>query len=169
VGGSAHKKGAFFLQTKFNSFTKREFVEKDEEDMGILLIDVDNDKDLDLYCVSGSSEFTVNYNRYQDRIYKNDGKGNFSLTINILPPIKSSGSSVNACDFDKDGDLDLFRGGRVRSTEYPLTPESYLLENTVNNRIIKNALFKDITPDELKNIGMVTSALWTDYDNDGWI
>lgn len=169
VGGSAHKKGAFFLQTKFNSFTKREFVEKDEEDMGILLIDVDNDKDLDLYCVSGSSEFTVNYNRYQDRIYKNDGKGNFSLTINILPPIKSSGSSVNACDFDKDGDLDLFRGGRVRSTEYPLTPESYLLENTVNNRIIKNALFKDITPDELKNIGMVTSALWTDYDNDSWM
>jgi hypothetical protein len=76
---------------------------------------------------------------------------------------------VNACDFDKDGDLDIFRGGRVRSTEYPLAPESYLLENTSNIKNIKTALFKDITPAELKNIGMVTAALWTDYDNDSWM
>ena len=169
VGGSAHKKGVFFLQNKSNSFTRKEFIEKDEEDMGVLLIDVDHDKDLDLYCVSGSSEFTINYNRYQDRIYKNDGKGNFTLSTNILPQTKSSGSSVSACDFDKDGDLDLFRGGRVRSTEYPLAPESYLLENNTNLKNSTIALFKDITPTELKNIGMVTSALWTDYDNDSWM
>ncbi len=169
VGGSAHKKGVFFLQNQSNTFTKKEFIEKDEEDMGVLLIDIDNDKDLDLYCVSGSSEFTINYNRYQDRIYKNDGKGNFTLSTNILPQIKSSGSSANACDFDKDGDLDLFRGGRVRSTEYPLAPESYLLENNANLKKPKTVLFKDITPTELKNIGMVTSALWTDYDNDSWM
>ena len=88
---------------------------------------------------------------------------------NILPIIKSSGSSVNACDFDKDGDLDLFRGGRIRPTEYPLTPESYLLKNIANNKNSKTVLFKDITPIEIKNIGMVTSALWTDYDNDSWM
>ncbi len=169
VGGSAHKKGAFFLQNQSNTFNKKEFIEKNEEDMGVLLIDVDNDKDLDLYCVSGSSEFTINYSRYQDRVYKNDGKGNFTLSDNILPQIKSSGSLVNACDFDKDGDLDLFRGGRIRSTEYPVAPESYLLENNANSKKTKTALFKDITPVELKNIGMVTSAIWTDYDNDSWM
>ena len=79
VGASAHQKGAFFLQNANNTFKKIEFIEKNEEDAGTLLFDADNDKDLDLYCVSGSSEFTMNYNRYQDRLYKNDGKGNFTL------------------------------------------------------------------------------------------
>lgn len=128
-------------------------------------MDVDNDKDLDLYCVSGSSEFTINYSRYQDRIYLNDGKGNFSLSKTNLPITKSSGSCVTACDFDKDGDLDLFRGGRIRGTEYPLIPESYLLLNNGKGN------FKNIAPaycQALSNTGMVTSALWTDYDHDNW-
>ena len=165
IGGTAHNKGAFFLQNANNSFRKVEFMEKDEEDAGTLLFDVDNDKDLDLYCVSGSSEFTMNYNRYQDRFYKNDGKGNFTLTTTALPTTKYTGSCITACDFDKDGDLDLFRGGRVRSTEYPLAPESYLLQNDGKGN------FKDITSKiakELNTIGMVTASIWTDFDKDGW-
>jgi enediyne biosynthesis protein E4 len=165
IGAAAHQKGAFFLQNANNTFRKVDFIEKDEEDAGVILFDADNDKDLDLYCVSSSSEFTMNYNRYQDRLYKNDGKGNFTLTINALPPTKYTGSCVTTCDFDKDGDLDLFRGGRVRSTEYPMSPESFLLQNDGKGN------FTDITPKiakDLKNIGMVTSSIWTDFDQDGW-
>jgi enediyne biosynthesis protein E4 len=165
VGASAHRKGAFFIQNQASKFSKKEFIEKDEEDMGVLLIDVDKDNDLDLYCVSGSSEFTINYNRFQDRLYKNDGKGNFTLSVNTLPQFKSSGGSVSACDFDKDGDLDLFRGGRIRSTEYPLAPESYLLENDGKGNFIK----ANTSAKGLSEIGMVTSSLWTDFNNDGWI
>jgi enediyne biosynthesis protein E4 len=165
IGGPAHQKGAFFLQNANNTFRKIDFVEKNEEDTGVVLFDADNDNDLDLYCVSGSSEFTMNYNRYQDRLYKNDGKGNFSLATNTLPPTKYTGSCVTVCDFDKDGDLDLFRGGRVRSTEYPLTPESYLLRNDGKGN------FTDVTAQlakNLNNIGMVSASLWTDFDKDGW-
>lgn len=165
VGASAHQKGAFFLQNTNNTFRKIDFFEKDEEDAGTLLFDADNDKDLDLYCVSGSSEFTQNYKRYQDRLYKNDGKGNFTLATTALPPTRYTGSCVTACDFDKDGDLDIFRGGRVRSTEYPLAPESYLIQNDGEGN------FKDVTPNiakELKTIGMVSASVWTDFDKDGW-
>ena len=165
VGGSAHKQGAFFLQNANGKFTKKYFTEKTEEDMGVLLIDIDNDKDLDLYCVSGSSEFTTNNTKYQDRLYFNDGKGNFKPSMGYLPVTKSSGICINACDFDKDGDLDIFRGGRVRSTEYPLTPESYLFQNNGKGH------FNNIAPaiQDLSLCGMVTAALWTDYDNDTWM
>ena len=165
VGASAHKKGAFFQQNGNGKFTKKDFIEKAEEDMGVLLIDVDNDKDLDLYCVSGSSEFTTNLIKYQDRLYLNDGKGNFNASIGYLPIIRSSGVCANACDFDKDGDLDIFRGGRVRSTEYPVSPESYLLQNDGKGH------YKNIAAStkELSFCGMVTSALWSDYDNDSWM
>ncbi len=165
VGASAHKQGAFFLQNANGKFSKKAFLEKTEEDMGVLLIDVDKDKDLDLYCVSGSSEFTTNLSKYQDRLYLNDGKGNFNASVGYLPITQSSGACVNACDFDKDGDLDIFRGGRVRSTEYPLSPESYLLQNDGKGH------FKNIATSikELSRCGMVTAALWTDYDNDSWM
>lgn len=165
VGGSAHKQGAFFLQNANGKFTKKYFTEKTEEDMGVLLIDIDNDNDLDLYCVSGSSEFTTNSAKYQDRLYLNDGKGNFKPSVGYLPITKSSGICINACDFDKDGDLDIFRGGRVRSTEYPLAPESYLFQNNGKGHL------NNIAPSiqDLSLCGMVTAALWTDYDNDTWM
>ena len=165
VGGSAHKQGAFFLQNANGKFTKKHFIEKTEEDMGVLLIDIDNDKDLDLYCVSGSSEFTTNNTKYQDRLYLNDGKGNFKPSVGYLPITKSSGICINACDFDKDGDLDIFRGGRVRSTEYPLAPESYLFQNNGKGHFNNIAL----SIQDLSLCGMVTAALWTDYDNDTWM
>ena len=165
IGASAHQKGAFFWQNSNGKFTKKDFIEKDEEDAGVLLFDADNDKDLDLYCVSGSSEFTMNYNRYQDRLYLNDGKGNFSLNKMAIPSTKFTGSCITVCDFDKDGDLDIFRGGRVRSTEYPLAPQSFIFQNDGKGN------FKDVTPQiakDLSGIGMVSSSIWTDIDKDGW-
>ena len=87
------------------------------------------------------------------------------LALTALPPTKYTGSCITTCDFDKDGDLDLFRGGIVRSTEYPLAPENYILQNDGKGN------FKDFTPNiakELRTIGMVSASIWTDFDKDGW-
>lgn len=166
VGGPAQQSAKIFIQEPGGSFRIDSLEGKESEDIGLLLFDADNDGDLDLYCVSGSSEFGRNISRYQDRLYKNDGKGNFILDEMALPVINSSGSCVIASDFDNDGDQDLFVGGRVIPTSYPLSPRSFLLQNN------GKGVFTDITnsiSDGLDSIGMVTSALFTDIDNDGWI
>lgn len=170
VGGSAGKNSTFFIQDKEGNFTENinnfHLPEgKPEEDMGILFFDADNDGDLDLYIVSGSAEFSKGFEKLKDRFYINDGQGNFRLDKDALPPDFISGSSVKAADFDKDGYLDLFVGGRVVPGEYPQPAESRILRNT-------GGKFQDVTLDkcpELKDIGMITDALWTDFDNDGQI
>ncbi len=166
VGGSRNYSGTLFLQSKNGSFIpgKKTFDSK-FEDMGCLFFDADGDKDLDLYVVSGGSSFQKNLPLYQDRLYLNDGLGNFELSSSALPPITASGASVAACDFDKDGDLDLFITGRVKAGEFPKPAKNYLLQNNSSSNNVK---FTDITPDQLSEIGMVTSVLWTDFDNDNW-
>jgi hypothetical protein len=166
VGGSANRRATIFYQQKQGTFIRDSLPSKEEEDMGMLLFDADNDGDLDLYCVSGSSEYGLKKNYYQDRFYRNKGRGDFTLDTDALPHIESSGSCVTGADYDKDGDLDLFVGGRVTPTRYPQSPLSYILQNDGMGN------FKDITQlicPSLKEPGMVTSALWSDYDNDGWI
>lgn len=165
IGAAAATDGSFFLQKADGSFTEQS-VKKEApyEDMGVLLFDADGDNDLDLYVASGSSENEEGSAAQQDRLYRNDGKGNFTHDALALPNTKGSGSCVVGCDYDKDGDIDLFVGGRVVPGSYPLTPKSYLLQNN-------GGTFADVSATALPNvgrIGMVTSALWTDYDNDGW-
>lgn len=166
IGGSASHSGKIFMQGKDGSFRIDSLPSKTAEDMGLLLFDADGDNDLDLYCVSGSSEFKSKYDNYQDRLYRNSGNGHFELDLAALPDIKSSGSCVVANDFDKDGDLDLFVGGRIVSMRYPETPESYLLINDGKGKFENRAA--QFSP-ELGKVGMVTSALWTDVNNDGWM
>ncbi|MDN3493534.1 VCBS repeat-containing protein [Winogradskyella bathintestinalis] len=162
ISGSYNFTGKLYKQNSTGTFDTIPFlIDENHEDLGALFFDADNDGDNDLYVVSGGSElFEEGY--YQDRLYLNDGKGNFTKS-NQLPEITSSGSCVVAADYDKDGDLDLFVGGRVVPGNYGASPESYLLNNT-------NGSFKNITKAILgtEKFGMVTSALWTDYDNDGW-
>ncbi|TLP71857.1 FG-GAP repeat domain-containing protein [Maribacter sp. ACAM166] len=132
------------------------------EDMGVLFFDADNDEDLDLYLVSGSYEIPANHSVSTDRFFLNDGKGMFQRT-DALPQDLTNGSCVKAADFDADGDLDLFVGGRVVSASYPTAPKSFLLRND-------NGKFVDVSKKyfpELQNIGMVTDALWSDFDMDG--
>ncbi len=166
VGGAANYSATVFIQTKNGTFDFKN-IEKDkakqEEDTGVLLFDADNDGDLDLYAVSGSYEFEPGSIRYQDRLFKNDGNGNFTLDNTALPKNVASGSCVRAADFDSDGDLDLFVGGRVLPGSYPYADESYLLQNN-------KGVFTNVTSELCKNLvtpGMVTDALWTDFDNDG--
>jgi hypothetical protein len=164
VGGAYNQNGEIFIQKKDGTFSKRELeaVKKFEEDMGSLLFDADQDGDNDLYVVSGGNEFEKGSAYYQDRLYLNDGKGNFELNEEALPMITSSGSCVVASDYDEDGDLDLFVGGRLSPQHYPMPGQSYILQNN-------NGRFKDVTDSiapGLKNVGMVTAGLWTDVDND---
>jgi hypothetical protein len=121
---------------------------------------------MDLYIVSGGyNEYNPNDAALRDRLYINDGTGNFSKATGALPDMLVSKSCVTAADFDKDGDLDLFVGGRVIPGEYPLAPESFLLENDGRGKFA-NGITKIASG--LSRIGMVTDAEWIDVDGDSW-
>jgi len=158
VGGAKGQSGELYLQQangKFKNKITRSFIkDKEYEDLGVLFFDADNDKDLDLYVVSGGAEYPEGNDYYQDRLYLNDGLGNFKKSKNILPKINTSGQVVIANDVDNDGDLDLFVGGRNIPDKYPYSPKSYLLIN-------EKGKFKvvDSSPD-LNEIGMITSAIF---------
>jgi len=166
IGGAKSHPGQLFLQESNGHFKKSKGfpseAEKAYEDLASLFFDVDGDGDQDLYIVSGGNEVDPNSDLLQDRLYLNDGTGNFQVAKERLPKMISSGQCVIGGDFDQDGDKDLFVGGRVVPGHYPTPPRSYLLEN-------QDGFFADITQEkapELLKPGMVTDALFTDYDND---
>lgn len=170
VGGAAGQPGHLFLQNTDASFTAEAWsMDTAYEDMGALFFDANGDGSPDLYVVSGGVLAADDKAIYQDRLYLNDGHGNF-VKSSALPEITASGSTITATDFDGDGDLDLFVGGRVDPGKYPLPAKSYLLEN-LSDEDPKNLKFKDIseTIEGWENLTMVSAALWTDYDNDGWV
>lgn len=167
IGGSATNPGTLFMQSGNGRFSERKINLQDVafEDMGSLFLDVDGDNDLDLYVVSGGNELSQHPGNYQDRLYLNDGRGNFTKSELTVPVTVSSGSCVVGADFDRDGDIDLFRGGRINAGSYPVAPASYLLRND-------GGKYVDVTADQapgLSGCGMVTSAVWSDFDNDGWM
>lgn len=165
IGASSGKRAKIFIQQTNGTFKTDSLSAKTFEDMGILLFDADNDGDQDLYCVSGSSEFKGDKVNYQDRFYRNSGNGKFQHDASALPELTSSGSCVVANDFDRDGDLDLFVGGRVVPMRYPETPESYLLVNSGNGNFFnQTSKFSSV----LGETGLVTSAIWSDVNNDDW-
>ncbi len=165
VGNALGAEASLFVQNTNGTFVKTNQKlwqsEAKYEDANALFVDTDNDGDQDLYVVSAGYELSENSPLLQDRIYINDGQGNFTKDPNALPKMLTSGKSVIAGDYDEDGDLDLFIGGNVVSGKYPIAPRSYLLNN-------KNGRFVDDTTTNatLAEVGMVSEALFTDYDND---
>ena len=166
IGAAKGFTGALYLQTDRETFVKSSSKpwtkDEESEDVAATFFDAEGDGDQDLYVVSGGNEMAMDAAVLQDRLYLNDGKGNFSLSRDALPEMLTSGSVVSAADYDQDGDQDLFVGGRSVPGKYPVAPRSYLLQND-------NGTFTDVTeqvmPDAMKP-GMITSALWTDYNND---
>lgn len=145
--------------------------DKMSEDFSPLFFDADRDGDADLYVVSGGVESDSDSGQLRDRLYLNDGSGTYSKAPpGSLPEGNTSGGVAAAADFDRDGDLDLFVGGRLRRGEYPLAPKSRLLRNDSSHP--REVAFSDQTAalaPELELAGMVTSALWSDANGDGWI
>lgn len=166
IGGGAGQSGALYTQNANGTFTKTAWQqaanEAASEDAGALFFDADGDGDNDLYVATGSNEFAANDAKYADHLYINDGKGGFTIANGALPGINSSSSSVVGADYDKDGDIDLFIGGRQIPGRYLAPASSYILQNN-------GGKFSDVTEQAapmLKDIGMITSGLWTDFDND---
>lgn len=164
VGGASNFSGKIFVQSGNDFFKSKNLVDssKVEEDMDCLLFDVDKDNDLDLLITYGGALLPENSIYYHPKLFVNDGKGNFSLKVNAIPTdIKTIAGTVSAGDYDNDGDLDLFIGGRV-SRQYPLSPRSFILQNN-------HGVFSDVTQKicaALEKPGMITSSAWTDFDND---
>jgi hypothetical protein len=139
-----------------------------EEDSGALLFDADGDGDNDLYIVRGSGQFPEGDSVYQDVLCVNNGQGKFSVSPDALPLIRANGSCVKAADYDGDGDLDLFVGSRVLPRAYPFPDRCFLLRNDSGGK--DQPRFSDVTeatcPALLKP-GMISDAIWTDFNGDG--
>ncbi|MBC7830179.1 MAG: VCBS repeat-containing protein [Chitinophagaceae bacterium] len=175
LGASGGNNAYYFLQDGNGEFREKMLTPPSGKDvrfpemMGVLLFDADTDGDLDLYAASGSNEFVPNTKSYQDRFYINDGKGNFKYDSLSLPKNLTSKSCVKGADFDRDGDLDLFVGGRINPNRYPEPVNSFIYRNDTKNGHPK---FTDITNEVapfFEEFGLVCDAIWSDFDNDGWI
>ena len=170
IGGPYFKSGTLCIQKegKFELRPLEDDQRKEREDLGALFFDADGDGDQDLYVASGGYEGTLTAQHYADRLYLNDGHGNFTQATDALPAdMIVSSSCVKAADFDRDGDLDLFVGGLVIPGAYPKPVSSHLLSNESDEHGVR---FVDVSGKwcgDLKDIGLVRDALWTDFDNDG--
>lgn len=175
VGGATDFSGTLYIQTERGFEVKNGpwNRKKSHEELGSTFFDADMDGDLDLYVVSGGNEFNFNASQMQDQLYINDGKGNFTNeTKQRLPKMEASGQRLAVGDYDKDGDMDLFVGGRQMPGYYPFTSRSFLLQND------GTGVFQDVSltsvgekkienPSPFEAPGMITDALFDDFDQDG--
>ena len=167
IGGAAGQEGILYIQNQDGSFMKNEsnpwITDKNSEDLGAVFFDIDSDGDQDLYVTSGGSEFKQGSLLLKDRLYINNGVGNFTKKGWAVPDIFESTQTVQPSDIDGDGDLDLFVGTRLIPGKYSYPASSYILIN--DKGVLKKASTK-IAPD-LKDIGMVSDAVFSDIDQDG--
>lgn len=171
--GGSYKAGkpTLLLQQPSGRFEKRAIsADSLHENIAATFFDADGDNDPDLIIVNGGNEEpAADKSFYGVQLYINDGRANFTLSSSgTLPDISVSGSCVVANDFDKDGDQDLFIGGRLIPGKYPLPARSYLLRNDSK---AGKPVFTDVTEQfspGLMHAGMVCAALWADTNKDGF-
>jgi hypothetical protein len=170
IGGGINQSGFLFLQTsdgKFIASSSQPWqIDSPSEDVNAVFFDANNDGFMDLYVVSGGNIYDDGSPEYQDRLYMNDGKGNFTKAANALPAMLSSKCAIAVGDFDNDGYEDLFVGGRGIPGSFPLPSRSYLLHNDSKNSTVH---FSDVTDDvcpQLRLPGMVTAACFANISSD---
>ncbi|KAA1246625.1 FG-GAP-like repeat-containing protein [Aquimarina sp. RZ0] len=172
IGAASKYPGGMFFQKADGTFEQQKLKillqDRMHEDIGSLIFDADNDGDKDLYIVSGGNEFGPNSPMLQDRLYINQGNGDFVKSKEGLPVFYESGSRVYAFDYDKDGDQDLFVGGRLVPGNYPYPASSYMLENKSESGVVKFVNVTQKIAPAFSKLGLVTAAQWLDFDNDGW-
>jgi enediyne biosynthesis protein E4 len=169
IGGAAGVPGKLFIQRKDGSFVESTNgqpweADKAYEDWGATFFDANGDGLPDLYVASGGYQLAPGSPLLQDRLYINKGGGRFERDIRALPTMLTSTAVVRAGDFNGDGRMDLFVGGRLSPRNYPAPARSYLLRNDGDH-------FTDVTeevaPELVHPGGMITDAVWVDFDGDG--
>ncbi|EAQ42074.1 VCBS repeat-containing protein [Polaribacter sp. MED152] len=162
IGGARNQEPVLFMQNAKGNFTPKELpIFKEDamyEDVDAIALDIDNDNDLDIYALSGGSDYEEGDPLLEDRVYINDGKSNFTKLNATL--LATNGGSVSSYDYNNDGLQDLFIGSRSIPNAYGLSPFSYILKNTGNNNF--EIQFK-------KRFGMITDSKWADLNNDGFV
>lgn len=167
IGGSSVTESFLYLQTadgRFNIAKSQPWNEaKAINNTDALFFDADGDGDVDLYLASGGAEYEAVSKKYQDRFFRNNGRGDFVLVQDALPEETVSNSCVRMGDLDKDGLPDLFAGGMVVPGAFPSPPESFILKNKSTKEKIR--FEKEALPFKP---GLVTDAAWADVNSDGW-
>ncbi|MEO8569633.1 MAG: VCBS repeat-containing protein [Ginsengibacter sp.] len=169
AGGAISQASVVYIQNANGTFKKipQPDIEKDKEseDVSAVFLDANGDSYPDLYVVSGGNEYTDGSPEYQDRLYINDGKGNFAKSLNALPSMLSSKQAVAVGDYDGDGDVDIFVGGKSIPGSFPLPSRSYILRNDSQKGVTKfTDATQEIAPD-LLNPGMISAAIWMPVKN----
>ncbi|AXE17608.1 RNA-binding protein [Runella rosea] len=170
IGGGKGQPGAVFLQQKGESGSSSRFVRKEQPafkqdelctDTDAVFFDADKDGDLDLFVTSGGYEYLPNDFMLQNRLYLNDGKGNFTKNADAIPADKLADSAVEVIDFDRDGDLDLFVTGGAIPQEYPRFNPARLYRN-------EGGKFTNVANPAFENLGVLTDVCVLDFDKDGY-
>jgi hypothetical protein len=168
IPGPKGEASALLIQRRDGSFVRSNeklfAPDSISEDVSGVFFDANGDGHPDLYVVTGGTEFSEIASPLEDRLYLNDGKGNFRKALDALQPLEISGSRAAAADYDGDGNVDIFVGGRSVPGRYGLDPQSVLLHNDGKGHLIDVA---DVAAPGLSRVGMVTDAVWKDVDADG--
>ncbi len=173
VGGNQVQAGELYIQKgngQFQKATSQPWASQTlSKDMGVAFFDADNDGDLDLFVVRGGTEFAAHDKVYQDHLFINNGQGVFTKNNDALPDLTSNGSCIATADYDKDGDIDIFIGGRSMPNSFPEADFCYLLRNESKKGKVTFQYASEQKETTLRRPGIVNTAAWVDLNHDGWL